>query len=144
VSDSAPIRFDGYLYCFSGVEKLEFSVMKRGGHFTLSEILPIFICRDLAAQPQPSPASIRYISAGDSYPLGEGSNPKESWPAVLASPLTADGIPVELKANLAWNGLVNDSGDFARFTGSQIHITGFFENFAGAAVFSRARYRSRA
>lgn len=41
----------------------------------------------------------RYAAVGDSYSIGEGATPQESWPALLARHLTERGLPVELVAN---------------------------------------------
>ena len=46
-----------------------------------------------------SPAGIRYAAIGDSYSIGEGASPEESWPARLARHLTKAGVPVTLVAN---------------------------------------------
>ena len=42
---------------------------------------------------------IRYIAIGDSYSIGEGASPNESWPAVLTRHLNAQGMHVDLVAN---------------------------------------------
>jgi lysophospholipase L1-like esterase len=42
---------------------------------------------------------IRYAAIGDSYSIGEGASPNESWPAVLTRHLNAQGINVDLVAN---------------------------------------------
>jgi lysophospholipase L1-like esterase len=42
---------------------------------------------------------IRYVAIGDSYSIGEGASPNESWPAVLTRHLNANGVPIELVAN---------------------------------------------
>lgn len=42
---------------------------------------------------------IRYAAIGDSYSIGEGASPAESWPALLARHLTAQGVAVDLVAN---------------------------------------------
>jgi lysophospholipase L1-like esterase len=42
---------------------------------------------------------IRYVAIGDSYSIGEGASPNESWPAVLTRHLDANGVPVRLVAN---------------------------------------------
>ena len=46
-----------------------------------------------------SAAGIRYAAIGDSYSIGEGASPEESWPAQLAEELTKAGVPVTLVAN---------------------------------------------
>lgn len=43
--------------------------------------------------------SIRYVAIGDSYSIGEGASPNESWPAVLTRHLNEKGLRVELVAN---------------------------------------------
>src|SRR5947208_515847 len=43
--------------------------------------------------------TIRYAAIGDSYSIGEGAKPDESWPAVLTSHLREKGIKIELVAN---------------------------------------------
>ena len=42
---------------------------------------------------------IRYAAIGDSYSIGEGASPNESWPAVLARHLNAQGLNLDLVAN---------------------------------------------
>ena len=42
---------------------------------------------------------IRYAAIGDSYSIGEGASPNESWPAVLTRHLNAQGLQVDLVAN---------------------------------------------
>jgi lysophospholipase L1-like esterase len=44
-------------------------------------------------------AQIRYVAIGDSYSIGEGASPDESWPAVLTRHLNEKGLRVELVAN---------------------------------------------
>ncbi|HEY4284510.1 MAG TPA: SGNH/GDSL hydrolase family protein [Chthoniobacterales bacterium] len=43
--------------------------------------------------------TIRYVAIGDSYSIGEGAKPDESWPAVLTKHLHEKGIKIELVAN---------------------------------------------
>src|SRR4051812_10663427 len=43
--------------------------------------------------------TIRYVAIGDSYSIGEGAKPDESWPAVLTRHLREKGIKIELVAN---------------------------------------------
>lgn len=45
------------------------------------------------------PARIRYVAIGDSYSIGEGASPNDSWPALLTRHLNAEGLHVELVAN---------------------------------------------
>ena len=49
-------------------------------------------------------ARVRYAVVGDSYSIGEGATPEQSWPALLARSLTKSGIPVELVSNPARTG----------------------------------------
>lgn len=42
---------------------------------------------------------IRYIAIGDSYSIGEGASPNESWPSVMTRHLNEKGLRVELVAN---------------------------------------------
>jgi acyl-CoA thioesterase-1 len=42
---------------------------------------------------------IRYAAIGDSYSIGEGATPEQSWPALLARHLIAEGINITLVAN---------------------------------------------
>jgi acyl-CoA thioesterase I len=44
-------------------------------------------------------AQIRYAAIGDSYSIGEGASPNESWPAVLTRHLNEKGLHVDLVAN---------------------------------------------
>lgn len=44
-------------------------------------------------------ATIRYVAIGDSYSIGEGASPNESWPAVMTRHLNARGLHVDLVAN---------------------------------------------
>ena len=52
-------------------------------------------------QPRNAAASavVRYAAIGDSYSIGEGASPGESWPALLARHLSETGIQTELVAN---------------------------------------------
>ena len=42
---------------------------------------------------------IRYVALGDSYTIGEGASPDESWPAVMTRHLKSQGVDVDLVAN---------------------------------------------
>jgi lysophospholipase L1-like esterase len=42
---------------------------------------------------------IRYVAIGDSYSIGEGASPDESWPALLTRHLNAQDLHVDLVAN---------------------------------------------
>ncbi len=47
---------------------------------------------------------IRYVALGDSYTIGTGAQPDESWPARVTARLQGRGIPIELVGNLGHNG----------------------------------------
>jgi lysophospholipase L1-like esterase len=47
---------------------------------------------------------IRYVALGDSYTIGTGATPQESWPAQITSRLKAKGVAIELTSNLGRNG----------------------------------------
>jgi lysophospholipase L1-like esterase len=51
------------------------------------------------AMAQTNPEKIRYAVIGDSYSIGEGASPNESWPALLTRHLNEKGIDVDLVAN---------------------------------------------
>jgi len=53
----------------------------------------------VAAQSEIDRERIRYAVIGDSYSIGEGGSPNESWPAVLTRHLKAEALPVDLVAN---------------------------------------------
>jgi lysophospholipase L1-like esterase len=57
--------------------------------------------------PLPAAAPIRYLALGDSFTIGTGSRPSESFPARLAARLRARGRAVELE-NLGVNGFTTD------------------------------------
>ncbi len=42
---------------------------------------------------------IRYVAIGDSYSIGEGASPNESWPALLTRHLNDKGVHIDLVAN---------------------------------------------
>src|SRR5437870_13289327 len=52
-----------------------------------------------SAQNKIDKQKIRYVAIGDSYSIGEGASPNESWPAVLTRHLNEKGLHVELVAN---------------------------------------------
>ena len=59
------------------------------------------VCIAIAAKAQDTlvEEKIRYVAIGDSYSIGEGALPNESWPAVLTRHLNEKGLRVELVAN---------------------------------------------
>jgi lysophospholipase L1-like esterase len=42
---------------------------------------------------------IRYVAIGDSYSIGEGASPGQSWPSLLTQHLASEGIKIALVAN---------------------------------------------
>jgi lysophospholipase L1-like esterase len=51
------------------------------------------------AQDKADNQKIRYVAIGDSYSIGEGATPNESWPALMTRHLKAQGVDVDLVAN---------------------------------------------
>ena len=51
------------------------------------------------AQTDLKPEVIRYVAIGDSYSIGEGASPSESWPALLTQRLKEKGVRIDLVAN---------------------------------------------
>jgi lysophospholipase L1-like esterase len=64
-------------------------------------LLPTFAMAMASAQEKIDQQAerIRYAAIGDSYSIGEGASPNESWPAVLTRHLNAQGLHVDLVAN---------------------------------------------
>ena len=52
-----------------------------------------------SAQEKTDQQRIRYVAIGDSYSIGEGASPIESWPALLTRHLNDKGLHVDLVAN---------------------------------------------
>jgi lysophospholipase L1-like esterase len=68
----------------------------------LKLIIILYLCMSTAATAAKPP--IRYVALGDSYTVGTGAAPDESWPSVITSRLRTQGIPLELEGNLGRNG----------------------------------------
>ena len=51
------------------------------------------------AQDKADNQKVRYVAIGDSYSIGEGATPNESWPALMTRHLKAQGVDVDLVAN---------------------------------------------
>ena len=66
----------------------------------------IFLTLFLFSMPANSDQLIRYVALGDSYTIGTGATPEESWPAVVTERLQQKGVPIELVANLGHNGWI--------------------------------------
>jgi lysophospholipase L1-like esterase len=61
-------------------------------------IFALLICGWTGIEAAPD-GKIRYAVIGDSYSSGEGATPNESWPALLARHLKAQGVDIELVTN---------------------------------------------
>jgi len=64
--------------------------------------MPLFAMSVMAmasAQEKTDQQRIRYVAIGDSYSIGEGASPNESWPALLTRHLNDKGVHVDLVAN---------------------------------------------
>jgi lysophospholipase L1-like esterase len=65
---------------------------------------------------------IRYAAIGDSYSIGEGASPDESWPVLLTRHLNARGLHVDLVANPSRTGWTTQQAidlELAIFLGSK-------------------------
>ena len=62
-------------------------------------ILDMIVTSSGRAQNKIDKEEIRYVAIGDSYSIGEGASPHESWPALLTHHLNEKGIHVDLVAN---------------------------------------------
>jgi len=58
-----------------------------------------FVMAMASAQEKTDQQRIRYVAIGDSYSIGEGASPNESWPALLTRHLNDKGLHVDLVAN---------------------------------------------
>jgi lysophospholipase L1-like esterase len=62
-------------------------------------LFAIFVATMAIAQNRIEKEKIRYVAIGDSYSIGEGASPNESWPALLTRHLNDKGLHVDLVAN---------------------------------------------
>jgi acyl-CoA thioesterase-1 len=65
--------------------------------------LLIFCCFIFAVSAS-AQSPIRYVALGDSYTIGSGGSPENSWPALITQRLQQQGVPIELVANLGREG----------------------------------------
>jgi lysophospholipase L1-like esterase len=67
----------------------------------LAVILPVSLSELIAKEEASSDvgANIRYVAIGDSYSIGEGAKPEQSWPSLLTKHLRDKGVKIELVAN---------------------------------------------
>jgi lysophospholipase L1-like esterase len=63
-----------------------------------------FIMSAKGEKPHRQTERVRYVAIGDSYSIGEGASPNESWPAVLTRHLNGQGLHIDLVANLSRTG----------------------------------------
>src|SRR5438132_2184318 len=61
--------------------------------------LMLFVCSIATMNGEEKIGTIRYVAIGDSYSIGEGATPNESWPAVMTRHLNEKGLHVDLVAN---------------------------------------------
>jgi acyl-CoA thioesterase I len=61
--------------------------------------LILVICSAATINAEEKTGMVRYVAIGDSYSIGEGASPDQSWPAVLTRHLNAQGLQVNLVAN---------------------------------------------
>ena len=74
----------------------------------MRRLLPfLFLLACDKSTPSPAPDEIRYLALGDSFTIGTGSSPAESFPARLADRWRSAGRAVTLK-NLGVNGYTTD------------------------------------
>jgi len=62
-------------------------------------LFAIFVATVSPAENKIDEEKIRYVAIGDSYSIGEGTSPNESWPALLTRHLNDKGLRVDLVAN---------------------------------------------
>jgi lysophospholipase L1-like esterase len=62
-------------------------------------LFAIFVTSMAIAQNRIDKEKIRYVAIGDSYSIGEGASPNESWPALLTRHLNDKGVHIDLVAN---------------------------------------------
>ncbi len=70
----------------------------------IKTLLVIFFLNLIVDDIQSKALPVRYAALGDSYTIGTGANPQESWPAQVTSRLKIKGVDIELIANLGHNG----------------------------------------
>ena len=70
----------------------------------LLPLFAIFVATVSTAEKKIDKEKIRYVAIGDSYSIGEGASPNDSWPALLTRHLNDKGLHVDLVANLSRTG----------------------------------------
>ena len=92
-----PLQIDGKFVFFLKSPSLPIRLAIKGAKRRLSVCLVILMM--MAGVNAQEKNRIRYVAIGDSYTIGEGASPNESWPAVLTRHLNEKGLRVELVAN---------------------------------------------
>jgi len=67
-------------------------------------LLATFVMAMAGTRGEDEAERIRYAVIGDSYSIGEGASPDESWPALLTRHLSAQGLHIDLVANPSHTG----------------------------------------
>jgi acyl-CoA thioesterase I len=63
------------------------------------KILALAVACLVFSVPSKAQEKIDYVALGDSYSIGEGASPKESWPSLMTRHLQAKGANINLVAN---------------------------------------------
>ena len=92
-----PLQIDGKFVFFLKSPSPPIRLAIKGAKRRLSVCLVILMM--MAGVNAQEKNRIRYVAIGDSYTIGEGALPNESWPAVLTRHLNEKGLRVELVAN---------------------------------------------
>jgi lysophospholipase L1-like esterase len=93
-----PLQTDGKFVFFSRSPLFSIRLLAIKGA-TRRLLVCLFILMMMAGVNAQEKSRIRYVAIGDSYSIGEGASPNESWPAVLTQHLNEKGLRVELVAN---------------------------------------------
>ena len=91
-----PLQTDGKFVFFLKNPSAPIRLATKGARRRLSVCLVMLMMAGVNAQEK---SRVRYVAIGDSYSIGEGASPNESWPAVLTRHLNEKGLRVELVAN---------------------------------------------
>jgi lysophospholipase L1-like esterase len=62
-------------------------------------LLPVLVIIMAEGSDATADTEIRYVAVGDSYSIGEGATPEQSWPSLLTRHLSSEGIKIALVAN---------------------------------------------
>ena len=92
-----PLQADGKFVFFSRSPSRSIRLAIKGARRRLSVCL--FILMMMAGVNAQEKSRIRYVAIGDSYSIGEGASPNESWPAILTQHLNEKELRIDLVAN---------------------------------------------